>query len=290
MNRDGGIAEHGFRPGRGDDQRRRRIVRERIANMPQTAVALFMRHFDIGQGGFAARTPVDQPLGAVEQLVFPKFDERFAHRPRQPFVHGETLMAPVAGNPQRAQLMQDRVTGFLFPLPHPFNKFFTPQCGPARAAQRQLTLDDILRGDAGVIGARHPEHARAVHPLVAAQDILQRVVKGMAHVQRTGHIGRRNNHRKVVRAGFRRLEQPGADPVGIPLVLDLVVAVSFRQLHRNGNFSFSGDHAGLSSTISTSSIKFFPALASALFFFRVVGVGIAGACTGNGGVSPTTAA
>ena len=161
--------------------------------MPEIAVAIFVNHFDVRQCGFAARAPVDQPFGAIEQLVFPKFDESLAHGARQAFVHGEALMLPIARNPERLQLMENGVAGLLLPLPDPFDKFFPPKLRPSYARLRQLPFDDVLRGDAGVIRARHPEHAEAVHSFVAAQDILQRIVERMAHVQRTGDIRRRNH-------------------------------------------------------------------------------------------------
>ncbi len=60
----------------------------------------------------------------------------------------------------------------------------------------QPPFDDRLRGDAGVVGAGHPERVEALHPLHANQDVLQRVVQGVAQVQRAGHVGRRNHDRK----------------------------------------------------------------------------------------------
>jgi len=57
----------------------------------------------------------------------------------------------------------------------------------------QLPLHHVLGGDAGVVGARHPEGVKAVHPFVADQDVLQGVVEGMAHVQHPGDVGGRND-------------------------------------------------------------------------------------------------
>jgi hypothetical protein len=57
----------------------------------------------------------------------------------------------------------------------------------------ELAFDDHLRGDAGVIGAGLPQHVAAVHPLIAAQHVLQRVVERVAHVQVAGDVGRRDD-------------------------------------------------------------------------------------------------
>ena len=50
-------------------------------------------------------------------------------------------------------------------------------------AFHQLPLDHHLRGDAGVVGARLPQHVAPAHALEARQDVLQRVVERMAHMQ-----------------------------------------------------------------------------------------------------------
>ena len=66
MNRHRGVAEHGLRSGGGDDQRLARVVRQRITNMPEMAVGLFVNHLDIRQRGLAARAPIDQPLRTIK--------------------------------------------------------------------------------------------------------------------------------------------------------------------------------------------------------------------------------
>ena len=51
-------------------------------------------------------------------------------------------------------------------------------------------FDDRLRGDARVVRARHPERIEALHPVIADEDILKRIVQGVAQVQRGGNIRR----------------------------------------------------------------------------------------------------
>ena len=62
-----------------------------------------------------------------------------------------------------------------------------------RALLGQLALDHVLGGDPGVVGAGHPEHVVALHAPVAAEDVLEGVVEGMAHVQDAGDVGRRDD-------------------------------------------------------------------------------------------------
>ena len=65
---------------------------------------------------------------------------------------------------------------------------------------QQPPLDDGLRGDAGVVGAGHPEGVEALHPPPADQDVLQRVVERMAQVQSPGHVRRRDDDRERLAA------------------------------------------------------------------------------------------
>ena len=60
-----------------------------------------------------------------------------------------------------------------------------------------------------MIGAGLPEHVAPVHPPIAAEDVLQRVVERMAHVQIAGDVRRRDDDAE----GFcaRPLGPPGAE-------------------------------------------------------------------------------
>ena len=59
----------------------------------------------------------------------------------------------------------------------------------------QGLLDDCLGGDAGVVGARQPEHFLALHPRLAGQDVLNRVVQHVAHVEHARHVRGRDDDR-----------------------------------------------------------------------------------------------
>jgi hypothetical protein len=65
----------------------------------------------------------------------------------------------------------------------------------------QHSLDNHLRGDPCMVGAGLPENVAAVHPLIAAKNVLQRGVEGVAHVEIAGHIGRRDDDTKRLRSG-----------------------------------------------------------------------------------------
>ena len=72
MHGDGGIAEHGFRSGGRHDKGVCWIIGQGITDVPKTAVSLFVHHFDVGERGFAARTPIDQSLRPIETACPPR--------------------------------------------------------------------------------------------------------------------------------------------------------------------------------------------------------------------------
>jgi hypothetical protein len=74
-----------------------------------------------------------------------------------------------------------------------------------------------------VVGAGLPQHVLAAHALEAAQDVLQGVVERMAHVQRAGHVGRRDDDAVGKRLGaFQPAGAEGACrfPCGVDAALD----------------------------------------------------------------------
>jgi hypothetical protein len=74
-----------------------------------------MDNLNVGERRFTPRTPVNQPLGAVKQLIIPQPHESFTYGPRETFIHSESLMIPIAGHTQGSELMQNGIAGFLLP-------------------------------------------------------------------------------------------------------------------------------------------------------------------------------
>ena len=87
----------------------------------------------------------------------------------------------------------------------------------------QAAFDHGLRGDAGVVGAGHPEGVVALHAPPADQHVLQGVVEGVAHVQGAGDVRRRDDdaERLAVRVGLgcgnsRARPRTAASAAGLP--------------------------------------------------------------------------
>src|ERR1700730_2297265 len=184
MHRYRGIAQHGFRPRRGD---RDEFVRslDRITDVPQASLYLDLLHFEVGDGGEERRVPIDEALVLVDQAFVVESDEHLQDRARQALIHGEALARPVAGGTKALQLIDDDAAGLGLPGPYPFEKLLPPQ-GRARRLLplHQLTLDHHLGGDAGMVGAGLPQHVAPAHAFEPAQHVLQGVVERMPHMER----------------------------------------------------------------------------------------------------------
>ncbi len=189
--------------------------------MIELAVDLAVFRLFIGERGAATRAPVDDIFPFVDKVLAVELHEYPAHGARKPFVHGEPFAVPVARGAELLELARNHgVVGFL-PLPDLFDEGVATQVVSRLLLSGKFTLHNVLRGDARMIGARHPERLEPRHPLVPGEDVLQRVVQRMAHVQHAGHVRRRNNYRKFGPGrGFIRMEKPVFPPEGVPAVFD----------------------------------------------------------------------
>ena len=165
-------------------------------------------------GRLQPRVPVHEPLVLVDQALLVERDEHLEHRARKPLVHGEALAAPVAGRAEPAQLAHDRAARFLLPLPDFGEEGLAAHLDAAHLALGELAFDDELRGDAGVIGARLPEHVLAAHALEAGERVLQRVVQRVPDMEVAGDVRRRDDDRRTTpRRGASRRGTPRTLPI-----------------------------------------------------------------------------
>jgi hypothetical protein len=168
----------------------RRCRRKRVADVPQEAVFLLAFDLEVGHGGLQHRVPADQALAAVDQAFVEQAHEGLGH-------HLDSLSSMVKySRPQSTLSPMRRIWRVMVAPELAFQshtwatKFLRPRSwrtGPVL----QLALDDDLRGDAGVVGARHPQRVVAAHAVVAGQRVHDGLVERVAHVQRARHVGRR---------------------------------------------------------------------------------------------------
>ena len=168
----------------------------RILEVPEVALRRFVEHFVVADGRLQERVPIHEPLAAIDFAVLEQLEERLADGPGTLVVEREPRPLPIAAAAHLLELAEDARFVLLLPLPDALDQPFAAQVVPRHLFfLEQPPLDDRLRGDAGVVGARHPERVEALHPLHADEDVLQRVVERVAQVQRPGHVRRRDDDR-----------------------------------------------------------------------------------------------
>ena len=238
MHGDAGIAQHCLGPCRGDHDELVGAALDRILEVPEMALHLARFDLEVGDRGQHLGVPVDQPEILVDQAFPVEFDENLEHGLRQALVHGEALAAPVARGAEPAELAGDRAARIGLPLPDLGEELLAVQellvgVGPGRALDREadpLLLEVAhhhhLRGDAGMVGAGLPQHVVALHAAPADQNVLQRVVERMAHVQAARDVGRRDHDAiGLLRRFGMGAESPRVLPFGIAPGLDFLGVV-----------------------------------------------------------------
>ena len=125
------------------------------------------------------------------------FSERWTktsgHGARVAVVEREALAPPVARGAESLELPEDAAAVLVLPLPDAARRIPRGRGhGVVRPSFADL-LDHGLRGDAGVVGARHPEGVVALHAVPADEHVLDGVVERVAHVQRAGDVRRRDD-------------------------------------------------------------------------------------------------
>ncbi len=232
VHHDGGVAEHGLRPGGGDDHAGA-AVHARIADVPQAALDLPVIHLLVADRRLQGGRPVDDVRTAVDQALLVEADEHLAHRPAQPLVEGEPLPRPVGRVAEGALLLGDHLLVALDDLPDLLEELLPPQLDPAGLFPLgEFTFDDGLGGDAGMVRARLPVRLVTAHPVVADQGVLHRVLQRMAHVEHAGDV--RRGHHDGER-GLRRIRLGAEEmlllPPRRPLRLNVLRVVDLRDVH-----------------------------------------------------------
>jgi hypothetical protein len=190
MDGHGRVPEHGLGPG-GGHRDEPVVLLERVADVDELAVGLVVLHLDVGQRRVAPGTPVDDAVGPVDEALLVEPHEDDPHRPGAALVHREAFAAPVAGGAHLAHLGGDLAARGLLPAPHPLHEGLPADLVAVEALLGQLPLDHVLGGDPGVVGTGQPQGGAPPHPLAPDGGVDERVLEGVAHVERAGDVGRR---------------------------------------------------------------------------------------------------
>ena len=103
--------------------------------------------------------------------------------------------------PEDPHLAGDPVAVLALPLPDLFDEALTPEVVTGEPFDRQLALDDVLGGDAGMVGTWNPQGSESLHALATNDDVVEGVVEGVAEVELPGHVRRRNHHAERIAIG-----------------------------------------------------------------------------------------
>ncbi len=197
-----GVAEHGFRSGRGHHHFTL-AINEGICHVVEFGIGLAVLYLYVGYGGMAARAPVDHAVAAVDESIPIETNEGLQHCVRIVGIHGKAIALPVKGETQGAKLFLDGSTIVLFPVPCPLQELLPPQVVAAQTFRSHISLNHIVCRDAGMICSGKKQNSGALHLLKATQDVLNLVAESVADVELTGDIGRRNGYAEGWAGGVR---------------------------------------------------------------------------------------
>ena len=216
MDGDSRVAEQRFRARRGQDEVAFPF-HQRITQMVKMAVLFFVFDLGVRNGRQAGRTPVDDPLATVNQALFKEADEDLLDGIGTTLVEGKSFAAPVTGGAKAFELLDDPAAIQALPFPGALEEFLAAEVLFADAFLAH-GFDDLGFGrNRGMVSARQPECSIALHALEADQDILQRIVQGVAHMQLAGDV-RRRDHDGI--RFFRRIRLGGKIAPVLPVLVD----------------------------------------------------------------------
>ena len=194
MHGDARVTEHRLGARRRDFDVLARFALDFIADVPEMALLRHMVDLDVRNGRVARRAPVRDARALINEPLLIKRDEHFAHGTRAALVHREALAIPVERRAERTQLEHDTAAELFLPVPDALEELLAAELVAIRSLFAQSPLDLRLRRDARMVAARNPDRVVALHAMIADQDVLQRVVERMAHVQLARDIRRRDDH------------------------------------------------------------------------------------------------
>ena len=211
------VTEHGFRTGRCNNDTFG-AVSSRVTDFPEMSVHFLRFHLEVGNRGLKFRVPVHKTAASVDQAFFVQVDKAVNHDLGEVVIHCEIEAVPVKGIAQTAHLIKDVAAGVVLPLPDFFDEFVARHIAAILALSFQLTFNNDLSCDTGVVGSRQPHRVVAVHAVEAGQGVHHTVVEGVTHMKDTGNVRRRQLDRErglaFCKAG---LEITLFFPEGIPL-------------------------------------------------------------------------
>ena len=189
----GRITRDGFGARGGDFYKLAWMADHGVAEVPEKAVVRLMFAFVIGQRGSATRAPVDNVVATVDEVFLVEPAEDLGDGVAETLVHGKAFMFPIATTAEFAELVDDGAAVEFAPFPDAFDERVATEVAARFAFLLQRFFDDVLGGDAGMVGSRNPQDVASLHASPTHKNILHGVVERVAHVQDAGNVGWRND-------------------------------------------------------------------------------------------------
>ena len=192
---DGGVARDHFRTRGGDGEPGAGLFDDLDFEVIHDGVLRLHDDLLIAERGEGGRAPVHHALATVDEALFVEIDEHAHDAGVVVVVKGEALAAPVAGGAEFLELLDDDAAVLFLPLPDLRHEALAAEIVAVLddALLFQRLLDDVLRGDAGVVGAGEPEHFLAEHAGATGENVLDGVVQHMAEREDARDVRRRDD-------------------------------------------------------------------------------------------------
>ena len=187
----------------------------------QGVVHVHVLDLEVRDRGLVERAPVDDAVVAEDPPAIPEPHEEREDGADVVVVHREPLARVVERGAEAPVLAHDRAARLLEPVPRALDECLAAEIVAREPLARERLLDDGLRRDARVVVARLPERVEALHAMPADEDVLERPVQRVPHVQLAGDVRRRDaDDVRVVAAlararGVQALLLPRLLPAGL---------------------------------------------------------------------------
>ena len=239
VNGHGGVGHDRFGTGGGDLEKGPGFFHHLDAVVVEKGFLGFWDDFLVTERGEGDGAPVHHALASIDHPLGVEINENLLDLARVGVVHREAFPGPIAGAAEFFELVDDDAAVLVLPLPDALEELVAAEVVAGFLFLfAELALDDGLRGDAGVVGAREPEDLVAGLAGVAGEDVLECVVQHMAEREDAGDIRRRDNDRvSGLRRGGVGGEVAVLDPPGIPLFFDGLGLVGLGQFRHGAGFN-----------------------------------------------------
>ena len=175
--------------------------------------------------GLCLRVPVDHTEPTIDEAFVVEVAEDFHDAFAALFVHCEGRAVPVATCSKLAKLLQDDASVFFCPGPSVLQELFASEVTLLDALFSKTVHHLCLRSNRGVVCAWHPTSVLAIESCLTNQDVLNRIVEHVSHVEHTRHVWWRNDDGVGLTTVWFARKELMLCPVLVPFSLDFCGAV-----------------------------------------------------------------